>query len=93
MIYAFVELTVTNPDSFAKYGEKAGEALAKYGAKPAAMSTEPTLLEGPGDAPGRAVLLSFPDRKAALGWINDPELADTHALRQASGQCRITLIG
>lgn len=93
MIYAFVELTVTEPQTFAAYAEKAGAALAKYGAKPEAMSTEPTLLEGDGDAPGRTVLLSFPDKEAAMGWINDPDLIETHKLRKTSGQSRITLIG
>lgn len=93
MIYAYVQITVTDNASFAAYAEKAGAALAKYGAKPEAMSTEPTKLEGDEPAPGRAVLLSFPDRDAALGWINDPDLAETHALRRASGPCEITLIG
>ncbi|WP_299922764.1 DUF1330 domain-containing protein [uncultured Pelagimonas sp.] len=93
MIYAFVQLTITDQDSFAAYAEQAGAALAKYGAKPEAMSASPTRLEGDAPAPGRAVLLSFPDRQAAMGWINDPELEAIHSLRRASGPCEITLIG
>ncbi|MGH1415343.1 MAG: DUF1330 domain-containing protein [Pelagimonas sp.] len=93
MIYAFVQITVTDPEAFAAYGKQASGALAKYGAKPEAMSTAPTRLEGEAPAPGRAVLLAFPNRDAALGWINDPELADIHALRRKSGPCEITLIG
>ena len=92
MIYAYVQITVTAPDTFAAYAEQAGPALAKYGAKPEAMTTEPTRLEG-GPAPSRAVLLSFPDKDAALGWFNDPAHADIHHLRQSSGQSEITLIG
>lgn len=93
MIYATVELTITNPDSFAAYGEKAGAALKKYGGAPVAMSTEPTRIEGDGAAPTRAVVLSFPDKDSALGWINDPELAQVHALRTGAGRSEILLLG
>ena len=93
MIYAFVQITITDPEMMAKYAEVAGAALQKYGAAPVAMSKEPTRLEGDAAAPSRAVLLGFPDRDAAMGWINDPELADIHALRRSAGDSEITLIG
>lgn len=93
MIYAVVQMTVTDPDAFAAYARQAGPALEKWGAKPEAMSAEPTRLEGDAPLPGRIVLLSFPDRDAALGWINDPEFAEVHALRRSAGQCEIALIG
>lgn len=93
MIYAVVHLTVTEPDTFAGYASKAGPALQKWGAAPIAMTTEPTRLDGDGPLPGRVVLLSFPDKEAALGWINDPEFADVHALRRASGDISTILIG
>ena len=92
MVYAFVQITVTDPDTFAEYASKAGPALAKYGAQPQAMTTQPLRLEGDTPAPSRAVLLSFPDKEAALGWINDPEFAEVHALRRAAGASEITLI-
>lgn len=92
MVYAFVQITVTNPDSFTAYAKEAGPLLAKWGAKPEAMSTEPMRLEGDTSAPSRAVLLSFPDKAAAVGWIEDPDAQEVHALRRASGPCEITLI-
>lgn len=93
MIYAIVQLTVTDPDTFASYASQAGPALKKWGAEPVAMTTDPTRLDGDGPLPGRVVLLSFPDKDAALGWINDPEIADIHALRRASGDISTILIG
>ncbi len=93
MIYAVVRLTVTDPDKFAAYARMAGPALQKWGAKPEAMSTEPTRLEGEAPLPGRVVLLSFPDRDAALGWIDDPDFAEVHELRRSSGESDIVLIG
>lgn len=92
MIYATVELTITAPESFAAYGAKAGAALSKYGAQPIAMSTAPERIEGEGDVPTRVVILSFPDKEAALGWINDPEFAEVHALRRGAGQSEILLL-
>jgi uncharacterized protein (DUF1330 family) len=93
MIYAVVQLTITDPEKFAAYAAKAGPALKKWGAEPVAMSTQPTRLDGEGPAPGRAVLLSFPDKEAALGWIEDPEFAEVHALRRAAGDISTILIG
>lgn len=92
MVYAFVQITITDPERFAEYAKAAGPALAKYGGKPEAMTTEPIRMEGDAPAPTRAVLLSFPDKDAALGWINDPEFADIHAIRRSSGASEITLI-
>jgi len=93
MIYAVVRLTITDPDRFTAYASKAGQALAKWKGKPEAMTPQPTRLEGDGPLPDRLVLLSFPDREAALGWINDPEFAEVHALRRGSGHSDILLIG
>lgn len=90
--YAFVTLNINNPDSFAAYREQAGAALAKYQAKPFTMSREAQVIEGDGTAPDVSVMLEFPDRDHALGWINDPELAPVHALRQASGTSKIILL-
>lgn len=90
--YAFVTLTIDSPDTFAAYREQAGAALAKYQAKPFTMSRETQVIEGDGPAPDVTVVLEFPDRAHALGWINDPELAEIHALRQASGTSHIILL-
>lgn len=93
MIYAVVQVTVTDPQTFAAYAEQAGPGLAKWGAKAEAVSATPTCLDGDVQLPGRVVLLSFPDREAATGWINDPELAHIHGLRRNATRGGITLIG
>lgn len=93
MIYAYVALTITNPDSLAAYREKAGAALAKYDGTVVSASKETTVLEGTPTLPDMAAILSFPDRDSALGWINDPELADVHALRRGAGRSDTILLG
>lgn len=90
--YAFVTLKISNPDKMAAYREVAGPALAKYGAEPIQVSPDSIWLDGEGPTPDIAVLLSFPDREAALNWRNDPDFEDVHALRNASGECKILLL-
>ncbi|WP_368186459.1 DUF1330 domain-containing protein [Aestuariibius sp. HNIBRBA575] len=90
--YAIVTLTVNDAETLAQYREKAGAALAKYDAKPLHVSPDATVIEGDITAPDVTVILTFPDRDKALGWINDPELANVHALRRGSGTSNIILM-
>lgn len=90
--YALVTVTVSNPESFAAYREKAGDALKKYGGAPMQVSKEAEVIEGDAPNPDVAVILTFPDRTAAKAWINDPELADVHALRASAGDSKIVLM-
>ena len=93
MIYAFVSLTITNPQSIAAYREKAADALAKHGGAVAGASPTLTGIEGNPHVPDMAAVLSFPDRDAAMAWIEDPELQPVHALRQGAGKSDILLLG
>jgi uncharacterized protein (DUF1330 family) len=93
MIYAYAKLTVANPDSLAKYREVAGPALARHGGKVEQASANSMGIDGTPDVPDVAAILSFPDKDSALGWINDPELADVHALRRQAGGSDIVLLG
>jgi uncharacterized protein (DUF1330 family) len=38
-------------------------------------------------------ILSFPEVENAHAWINDPELAPVHALRNAGDQSQIVMLG
>ncbi|WP_209598062.1 DUF1330 domain-containing protein [Ruegeria sp. HKCCSP351] len=93
MIYAYAKLTVKNPDALAAYREQAGPALARHGGKVEHATAETTVLDGTPDLPDVAALLSFPNRDAALGWINDLELKDIHELRRSAGASDIVLLG
>ena len=93
MIYAYAQLTVTDPDSFAAYREKAAEALARHGGQVMQASGDLTTLDGNPEVPNVAAILGFETRDGALGWIKDPELADTHALRRGAGKSEIVLLG
>ena len=93
MNYAYAHINITNPASIAAYREKAGAALSKHGGALVTATPEATNLEGPLAVPSLAVLLSFPDKAAALAWINDPELASVHELRRGAGESSVILLG
>lgn len=90
--YALVTISVTDTEKLAAYREIAGPAMAKHGVKPLAVSGEAQVIEGSDPAPNVTVILQFADRDAALGWINDPEIANVHKLRNEAGQSRIVLM-
>ena len=90
--HAIVTMTVTSPESLAQYREKAADALSRHGGAVLQASADLDLLEGGPDLPTLAAVLTFPERAAALAWINDPELAPVHALRRGGGHSTIVLL-
>lgn len=92
MVYAYVNIIIDAPDSFAAYREKAGEALSRHGGKVVSASPKQTVLEGEMNA-GLGALLGFESAEGAKAWINDPDLAEVHALRNGAGQSTVVLIG
>ncbi|MEE9389477.1 MAG: DUF1330 domain-containing protein [Paracoccaceae bacterium] len=92
-IHVIATMHVTNPDSLAKYRERAGDALSRHGGSVVQASGALAILEGDGEAPNVAALLTFPDEQAARAWIDDPELAEVHALRRNSGQSEVLMLG
>lgn len=93
MIYALFKANVTNPEALGQYREGAGAALARHGGKVETATPSASALDGAPSIPNVAALLSFPDADAARAWINDPELADLHALRRSAGETEILLLG
>ncbi len=93
MIYAYVELSVTNPTALAQYRDGAAAALAKHGGKVESSTRDFTPLDGAPQVPDAAALLSFPTKESALAWANDPELVALHDLRRNAGGSKILLLG
>ena len=90
--HAIATMKITAPETLAAYREKAAQALARHGGSVLQASAKLDLIEGDAGLPDAAALLAFPDRDAALAWINDPELASVHALRRGGGQSSIILL-
>ena len=93
MIYAYVNINITNPESLGQYREVAGAALQKHGGTVLTAGKDNVTIEGTHKAPDMAAILSFPDRAAAMAWINDPALASVHVLRRGAGDVSIIVVG
>ena len=89
--YVTVQLEVTDAEAFGAYRERAGAALAKHGAKILSAGSAEVMHDADtGTAP--MVLIEFPDADAAKGWLADPELQETHALRNRGAKATLTLM-
>ncbi|MFK7940503.1 MAG: DUF1330 domain-containing protein [Roseovarius sp.] len=93
MVYAIAHLNVTDPESLSAYRGVASEALARHGGKVVQASTDLSALDGTPDLPHGIAVLTFETTEGANAWINDPDLADVHALRRKIGRVDITLLG
>lgn len=90
--YAVVQLIETDADTLATYRQVAGTALEKHGGAPLAGGPGSDVLEDFGAGSTANVIITFPNADAARAWINDPELADIHALRRKGAKTTITLL-
>ena len=88
--YVLAEVDVHDFETMGRYLELAGAGEAKHGGAAIAGGPDSEILEG--ERRGSSVLLKFPDREAALAWFNDPELVETHALRNKAARSTITLL-
>ncbi len=83
---------VKDKDQLAAYRAEAGAALAKHGGS--IVQAGPVVETIEGEASTQTVaILSFPEVENAHAWINDPELAPVHALRNAGVQSQIVMLG
>lgn len=90
--YVVVQLVPKDQEALQAYFKIGGDAVKKHGGAAIAGGPGKEVLEDNGAGAPAHVLLSFPDDAAARNWINDPDLSDAHALRQAGAQTTITLL-
>ena len=86
--YAIVTLVVKDAEKLAEYLAVGGPAVAKHGGKPIAGGPQTTALQAPFGST-RGVVLEFPTADHIRQWLEDPELKDVHALRDAGADVTI----
>lgn len=86
--YFIAEMTIHNPELFARYRELALPTLTAHNAKPLVRAQEVLLLEGE-SAPQRLVIQEFASSKAALDWYHSVEYQRAAALRWQSATSRV----
>lgn len=86
--YALVTMVVKDSEKLNQYLAVGGPAVAKHSGKPVAGGPNAMPLQEP-HGPTRGVVLAFPSSDNVTEWLDDPELADVHALRNAAADVTI----
>ena len=90
--YAVVQLIPTDQAVLAEYRKLALAAVTKHGGRAFAGGPDAEVLEDTGAGSTMVLIVAFPDAVAARNWINDPELADVHAMRRKGAKTTIVLL-
>ena len=89
--YVVVQITISDPDAYARYKDLAPPSIAAYGGRYLLRGGSVTTLEGDWD-PGRFVILEFPDRESAQSWWDSAEYAEAKALRHLCAASKMILV-
>ncbi|MEM9440943.1 MAG: DUF1330 domain-containing protein [Pseudomonadota bacterium] len=86
--FAIVTLVVKDSEKLKEYQKVGGTALAKHSGKAFAGGSQTRALREP-HGPTKGVVLEFPSETHLSAWLDDPELAEIHALREAAADVTI----
>ena len=90
--YALVTMVVKDNEKLSQYLAVGGPAVAKHGGRPIAGGPAAEALQQPHGVT-RGVVLEFAKAENIQAWLDDPELADVHALRDAAAEMEDRLEG
>ena len=88
--YVVAEVDVTDPATFAKYGEKTPATVEQYGGHYIIRGGKNTSIEG--DAPKRFVVIQFDSVEKAKAWEDSPEYSALKPIRHSSAKSRVFII-
>lgn len=88
--YWIGHVTVTDPDSYAKYAQGVGPAFDKFGGKFLARATRYVQLEGKDRA--RNVVAWFPSLEAAEACYNSPEYQAALAFAKGAAERDLVIV-
>jgi uncharacterized protein (DUF1330 family) len=86
-----VELTVKDPEGFARYREMVPPTIGAYGGRYLARGGAITPMEGDWD-PARITVLEFPSVERAKAWWDSPEYAEAKALRMRTAETKMIIV-
>ena len=89
--YIVGQVTVHNPEGYAKYAQHVPSTLALHGGKYLVRGGNSTQLEG-AEQGNRKVVIEFPSREAAVAWYNSPEYQAILPHRKANSEGHIGLM-
>ena len=89
--YVIADVDVTNPAGYEPYRPLAAASVARFGGRFLVRGGTADLLEG-APAPGRTVVIEFPDVDTAKRWYFSDEYQQALKIRQANSTARVILV-
>ncbi len=90
--YSVLEVTPTDQDWVADYIGPANKLVAQYGGKYLARTNSHEPLEGEGEEPALRIIIEWPSKEAAIGFMNNPGYVPHLKARTAGSISRHALI-
>ena len=78
--YVLVDVNVTDPDRYDEYRPLAAASVEQHGGRYVVRGGVSAVLEGD-RAPGRLVVIEFPDADTAKRWYDSPEYRHARGVR------------
>ncbi|TDH22980.1 DUF1330 domain-containing protein [Segetibacter sp. 3557_3] len=89
--YVIVNVNIHNPEGYEDYKKLTPASLLPFNGKFIVRGGQAEVLEG-NEAPGRVVVLEFPDVAAAKAWWNSPEYARAREIRQRNATTQMIVV-
>lgn len=89
--YFIANISVTDPEGYQEYADRAPETIAEHGGKYIVRAGDQQVMEGDWQ-PNRLVVIEFPNREMAMKWYNSPDYQAILPLRQANSSGSIVLV-
>jgi uncharacterized protein (DUF1330 family) len=86
--FLIARINVHDEDRYLDYVGQVPAFVEKHGGQYRVRGGDAATIEGE-PAPGRLVVIEFPDRQHALGFVNDPEYAPVAAIRHSAASTQM----
>ena len=90
--YSVLDVTPTTEDWIPAYIGPANTLVAQYGGKYLARTNSHERLEGEGESPALRIIIEWPSKEAAIGFMNDPNYVPHLKARTAGSKSNHYLI-
>lgn len=89
--YLILDLTIHDFDQFREYILKIPAFIEKHSGRYVVRGEQPTVIEGDW-RPERVVVIEFPSREQANGFLQDPEAQPLFSLRHQTTTSKLVLV-
>ena len=89
--YLILDFTIKDFSLFKEYIDKIPAFIKKHGGKYIVQGVEPEIMEGDWH-PERVVVLEFPNKEIAKGFLADPDAQPLFAIRHSTTESKLILV-